>query len=174
MTDYTPPEIDRDFATAVAADLARARHAARCRRGQGDERAAEESHRPAKARSSSCRCALMLTGMDHGPELVRAIPLLERASESDSARALAARAHWSASATLSNVFADPQAALPARRRRRARADGAADDRAAEHPDRAARHRALLRAAAERAPRVDGTDLSARRSESPPASTRTDC
>jgi glutamyl/glutaminyl-tRNA synthetase len=26
---------------------------------------------------------LMLTGMDHGPELVRAIPLLERASESD-------------------------------------------------------------------------------------------
>jgi hypothetical protein len=26
---------------------------------------------------------LMLTGMDHGPELVRAIPLLARASESD-------------------------------------------------------------------------------------------
>jgi glutamyl-tRNA synthetase len=26
---------------------------------------------------------LALTGMDHGPELVRAIPLLERASESD-------------------------------------------------------------------------------------------
>jgi nondiscriminating glutamyl-tRNA synthetase len=82
LTDYTAPEIDRDFALAVAADL-------REHGGPLDadgvkamnERLKKATGRKGKELFMPLRLAL--TGMDHGPELVRAIPLLERASESD-------------------------------------------------------------------------------------------
>ncbi|HEV7573249.1 MAG TPA: glutamate--tRNA ligase family protein, partial [Thermoanaerobaculia bacterium] len=82
VTDYMAPEIEREFAVAVAADL----------RENGapldtdavkamNERLKKTTGRKGKDLFMPLR--LMLTGMDHGPELVRAIPLLERASESD-------------------------------------------------------------------------------------------
>jgi nondiscriminating glutamyl-tRNA synthetase len=82
VTDYTPPEIDRAFETAVAADL----------REHGEPRDADAvkamNERLKKATGLKGKelfmpLRLMLTGMDHGPELVRAIPLLARAGESD-------------------------------------------------------------------------------------------
>jgi nondiscriminating glutamyl-tRNA synthetase len=82
VTDYTPPEIDRNFATAVAADL----------REHGEPRDADavkamndrlKKSTGLKGKDLFMPLRLMLTGMDHGPELVRAIPLLARAGESD-------------------------------------------------------------------------------------------
>ena len=82
VTDYTPPEIDRNFATTVAADL----------REHGEPRDADavkamnerlKKSTGLKGKELFMPLRLMLTGMDHGPELVRAIPLLVRAGESD-------------------------------------------------------------------------------------------
>jgi nondiscriminating glutamyl-tRNA synthetase len=82
VTDYTPPEIDRGFATAVAADL----------RENGEPRDADavkamnerlKKSTGLKGKELFMPLRLMLTGMDHGPELVRAIPLLARAGQSD-------------------------------------------------------------------------------------------
>jgi len=82
VTDYTPPEIDHNFATAVAADL----------REHGEPRDADavkamndrlKKSTGLKGKELFMPLRLMLTGMDHGPELVRAIPLLARAGESD-------------------------------------------------------------------------------------------
>ncbi|MGH9420736.1 MAG: glutamate--tRNA ligase [Thermoanaerobaculia bacterium] len=82
VTDYTPPEIDGAFATAVADDL----------REHGSPRDADgvkamndrlKKATGLKGKDLFMPLRLMLTGMDHGPELVRAIPLLACASESD-------------------------------------------------------------------------------------------
>ena len=82
VTDYMPPEIDLNFATAVAADL----------REHGEPRDADavkamndrlKKSTGLKGKELFMPLRLMLTGMDHGPELVRAIPLLARAGESD-------------------------------------------------------------------------------------------
>jgi nondiscriminating glutamyl-tRNA synthetase len=82
VTDYAPPVIDRAFATAVAADL----------REHGEPRDADavkamnerlKKSTGLKGKELFMPLRLMLTGMDHGPELVRAIPLLARAGESD-------------------------------------------------------------------------------------------
>lgn len=82
ITDYTPPEIDQVFATAVANDL----------REHGEPRDADavkamndrlKKSTGLKGKELFMPLRLMLTGMDHGPELVRAIPLLARAGESD-------------------------------------------------------------------------------------------
>ncbi len=82
VTDYAPPEIDPTFATAVAADL----------REHGEPRDADavkamnerlKKSTGLKGKELFMPLRLMLTGMDHGPELVRAIPLLARAGESD-------------------------------------------------------------------------------------------
>jgi len=82
VTDYAPPEVDRGFATAVAADL----------REHGEPRDADavkamndrlKKSTGLKGKELFMPLRLMLTGMDHGPELVRAIPLLARAGESD-------------------------------------------------------------------------------------------
>jgi nondiscriminating glutamyl-tRNA synthetase len=82
VTDYTPPEIDRAFATAVASDL---REHDAPRDGDGVKAMNERLKKSTglKGKDLFMPLRLMLTGMDHGPELVRAIPLLVRASESD-------------------------------------------------------------------------------------------
>jgi nondiscriminating glutamyl-tRNA synthetase len=82
VTDYSAPEIDRDFATAVASDLRE--HSAP--RDADSVKAMNERLKKAtglKGKELFMPLRLALTGMDHGPELVRAIPLLARASESD-------------------------------------------------------------------------------------------
>jgi glutamyl/glutaminyl-tRNA synthetase len=82
VTEYVAPEIDRDFATAVAADLREHGEP-----GDADAvKAMNERLKKAtglKGKDLFMPLRLMLTGMDHGPELVRAIPLLARAGQSD-------------------------------------------------------------------------------------------
>ena len=82
VTEYAAPQIDAAFATALANEL----------REQGAPRDADAvkamNERLKKATGLKGKelfmpLRLALTGMDHGPELVRAIPLLARASELD-------------------------------------------------------------------------------------------
>jgi glutamyl/glutaminyl-tRNA synthetase len=82
VTDYTAPEIDRSFATAVANDL---RENGSPRDADGVKAMNERLKKATglKGKDLFMPLRLALTGMDHGPELVRAIPLLGRASESD-------------------------------------------------------------------------------------------
>jgi len=82
VTDYTAPEIDRGFATAVANDL---RENGAPRDADGVKAMNERLKKATglKGKDLFMPLRLALTGMDHGPELVRAIPLLGRASESD-------------------------------------------------------------------------------------------
>jgi glutamyl-tRNA synthetase len=78
VTDYTPPQVDRSFAEAVANEL-RAH-------GVEDFKVMSEHLKSATGRKGKelfQPLRLMLTGMDHGPELVRAIPLIQHASEVD-------------------------------------------------------------------------------------------
>jgi nondiscriminating glutamyl-tRNA synthetase len=83
VTDYTAPEIDRSFATAVANDL---RENGAPRDADGVKAMNERLKKATglKGKDLFMPLRLALTGMDHGPELVRAIPLLARASESDA------------------------------------------------------------------------------------------
>src|SRR5207244_11282589 len=83
VKEYTPPQIDRAFAEKVRDEL----------RANATPRNAEQyqamiEHLKAstglKGQPLFQPLRLMLTGLDHGPELVRAIPLLEHASEVDS------------------------------------------------------------------------------------------
>jgi nondiscriminating glutamyl-tRNA synthetase len=84
VIEYAPPDIDRTFAEAVVNEL----------RTNGAPRDSEQF----KAMTERLKIAtglkgkalfmplrLAITGMDHGPELVRAIPLLQHASEVDPA-----------------------------------------------------------------------------------------
>lgn len=82
VTDYTAPEIDRSFATAVANDL---RENGSPRDADGVKAMNERLKKATglKGKDLFMPLRLALTGMDHGPELVRAIPLLARASEAD-------------------------------------------------------------------------------------------
>jgi nondiscriminating glutamyl-tRNA synthetase len=82
VTDYTAQEIDRGFATAVADDL---RENGAPRDADGVKAMNERLKKATglKGKELFMPLRLALTGMDHGPELVRAIPLLARASESD-------------------------------------------------------------------------------------------
>jgi nondiscriminating glutamyl-tRNA synthetase len=82
VTDYMAPEIDRGFATAVANDL---RENGSPRDADGVKAMNERLKKATglKGKELFMPLRLALTGMDHGPELVRAIPLLGRASESD-------------------------------------------------------------------------------------------
>jgi nondiscriminating glutamyl-tRNA synthetase len=83
VTDYTTPAIDLVFATAVADDL-REHGAPRDADGVKAMNDRLKKTTGLKGKDLFMPLRLMLTGMDHGPELVRAIPLLARASESDS------------------------------------------------------------------------------------------
>jgi glutamyl-tRNA synthetase len=76
VTEYTPPTIDRAFAEKLAEEL-RAH-------GTGDYQAMVERLKAAtglKGKALFMPLRLAITGLDHGPELVRAIPLLQHASE---------------------------------------------------------------------------------------------
>ena len=78
VTDYAPPQVDRAFAEAVANELRT--------NGAEDVKAMTErlkSTTGLKGKALFQPLRLMLTGMDHGPELVRAIPLLQHASAVD-------------------------------------------------------------------------------------------
>jgi nondiscriminating glutamyl-tRNA synthetase len=83
VTEYQTPAIDRAFAEAIAADLREhgAPHDADAVKAM-NERLKKATGLKGKELFMPLRLAL--TGMDHGPELVRAIPLLARASESDA------------------------------------------------------------------------------------------
>ncbi|HEX7420245.1 MAG TPA: glutamate--tRNA ligase [Thermoanaerobaculia bacterium] len=83
VREYTAPQIDRPFAEALANEL-------RTTGTPVDEmtfKAMVERLKTAtglKGKTLFMPLRLALTGSDHGPELVRAIPLLERASKIDS------------------------------------------------------------------------------------------
>jgi nondiscriminating glutamyl-tRNA synthetase len=84
VIEYAPPDIERTFAEAVVNEL----------RTNGAPRDAEQfkamterlkSATGLKGKALFMPLRLAITGMDHGPELVRAIPLLQHASEVDPA-----------------------------------------------------------------------------------------
>lgn len=78
VSEYTAPSVDRAFAEKLADEL-RAN-------GTGDYQAMVERLKAAtglKGKALFMPLRLAITGLDHGPELVRAIPLLQLASERD-------------------------------------------------------------------------------------------
>lgn len=82
VLDYTPPAIDRAFAEKLAEDL-------RANGAPVDEASYKamterlKNATGAKGKALFMPLRLAMTGMEHGPELVRTIPLLQRASELD-------------------------------------------------------------------------------------------
>jgi len=82
VREFTPAEVDRSFCEAIAADL-RANGAPV---DEGSYKAFVERLKTAtgaKGKALFMPLRLALTGSEHGPELVRMIPLLQHASESD-------------------------------------------------------------------------------------------
>jgi nondiscriminating glutamyl-tRNA synthetase len=82
VLEYTPPAVERAFAEQLAADL-RANGAPR---DETSYKAMVERLKTAtglKGRSLFMPLRLAVTGLEHGPELVRSIPLLQHASEVD-------------------------------------------------------------------------------------------
>lgn len=82
VTEYTPPAVDAAFAGQLANEL----------RTNGTPRDADGYHAMVerlkaatglKGKALFMPLRLAITGLDHGPELVRAIPLLQHASEID-------------------------------------------------------------------------------------------
>ena len=82
VSEYAPPEVDRTFAEKLAEDL-RANGAPRDEAGYKAmvERLKTATGLKGKALFQPLRLAI--TGLEHGPELVRSIPLIEHASEVD-------------------------------------------------------------------------------------------
>jgi len=83
VVEYTPPSVDREFATKLADEL----------RTNGTPTDADTYHAMVerlkaatglKGKALFMPLRLAITGLDHGPELVRSIPLLRHASEVDS------------------------------------------------------------------------------------------
>lgn len=82
VVEYTPPAIDRPFAEKLAEEL-RAHGAPR---DEASYKAMVERLKVttgAKGKALFQPLRLALTGLEHGPELVRSLPLLQHASESD-------------------------------------------------------------------------------------------
>jgi nondiscriminating glutamyl-tRNA synthetase len=82
VLEYTPPSIDRGFAEKLTEDL-RANGAPH---DEASYKAMVERLKNAtglKGKNLFMPLRLAMTGLDHGPELVRAIPLIEHASEVD-------------------------------------------------------------------------------------------
>ena len=83
VTEYATPEVDRSFAEALASEL-------KTNGAPGDADAVKAMNERLKTATGLKGKALFmplrlaLTGMEHGPELVRAIPLIEHASEKDT------------------------------------------------------------------------------------------
>ena len=82
MSEYTPPAVDRPFAEALLEELT----TNGAPRDADAVKAMNERLKKAtglKGKELFMPLRLVMTGLDHGPELVRAIPLLQLASESD-------------------------------------------------------------------------------------------
>jgi nondiscriminating glutamyl-tRNA synthetase len=83
VTEFTPPAVDRSFAETLREELK-----TNGTPGHVDAvKAMNERLKKAtglKGKELFMPLRLVLTGLDHGPELVRAIPLLQHASESDA------------------------------------------------------------------------------------------
>jgi nondiscriminating glutamyl-tRNA synthetase len=82
VTEYTPAEIDRAFAEKLAEEL----RANGTPVNEETYKAMVERLKTAtglKGKALFMPLRLVITGLEHGPELVRAIPLLQHASESD-------------------------------------------------------------------------------------------
>jgi nondiscriminating glutamyl-tRNA synthetase len=82
VLEYSAPEIDRTFAEKLAEDLRE--HGAP--RDEASYKAMTERLKNAtgaKGKALFMPLRLAMTGLEHGPELVRAIPLLQHASEVD-------------------------------------------------------------------------------------------
>jgi nondiscriminating glutamyl-tRNA synthetase len=82
VLEYTPPSIDRAFAEQLAEDL-RANGAPRDEAGYKAMVERLKTSTGLKGKNLFMPLRLAMTGLDHGPELVRAIPLIEHASEVD-------------------------------------------------------------------------------------------
>jgi nondiscriminating glutamyl-tRNA synthetase len=82
VLDYTPPEIDRAFAEKLAEEL-RANGAPHDEAGYKAMVERLKTTTGAKGKALFMPLRLAMTGTEHGPELVRVIPLLQRASEVD-------------------------------------------------------------------------------------------
>lgn len=82
VTDYAPPAVDRPFAEALLEEL----KTNGTPRDTDGVKAMNERLKKAtglKGKELFMPLRLVMTGLDHGPELVRAIPLLQHASECD-------------------------------------------------------------------------------------------
>lgn len=84
VTEYTPANVDRTFAETLASEL---RTNGTPLDADGYKAMVERMKRATglKGKELFMPLRLAITGSDHGPELVRIIPLLQRASESDPA-----------------------------------------------------------------------------------------
>ncbi|HYO77679.1 MAG TPA: glutamate--tRNA ligase [Thermoanaerobaculia bacterium] len=82
VAEYTTPSIDRPFAEQLAEDL-RTHGAPRDEAGYKAMTERLKNATGAKGKALFMPLRLAMTGMEHGPELVRAIPLLQHASEVD-------------------------------------------------------------------------------------------
>lgn len=80
---YTPPAIDRGFAEALANEL-REQGAPRDETGYKAMTERLKTTTGAKGKALFMPLRLAMTGVEHGPELVKTIPLLQHASEVDS------------------------------------------------------------------------------------------
>lgn len=82
VLEYTPPQIDRAFAEKLAEEL-REHGAPRDEAGYKAMTERLKTTTGAKGKALFMPLRLAVTGLEHGPELVRAIPLLQQASEVD-------------------------------------------------------------------------------------------
>ncbi|HEX8252575.1 MAG TPA: glutamate--tRNA ligase [Thermoanaerobaculia bacterium] len=82
VAEYAAPAIERPFAEQLAADL-RTHGAPREEAGYKAMTERLKNATGAKGKALFMPLRLAITGMEHGPELVRAIPLLQHASEVD-------------------------------------------------------------------------------------------
>ena len=83
VLEYTPPQIERPFAEALAGEL----HEHGAPRDEMGYKAMTERLKAstgAKGKALFMPLRLAMTGVEHGPELVKTIPLLQHASEVDS------------------------------------------------------------------------------------------
>ena len=83
VLEYTVPDVDRAFAEKVADEL-RANGAPRDEAGYKAMVERLKVSTGQKGKTLFMPLRLAMTGLDHGPELVRAIPLIEHASEVDA------------------------------------------------------------------------------------------
>jgi glutamyl-tRNA synthetase len=82
VVDYAPPVVERDFATKLAEDL-RAHGTPSDEAGYKAMVERLKTTTGLKGKALFMPLRLAITGLEHGPELVRSIPLIEHASKVD-------------------------------------------------------------------------------------------